>query len=165
MEEQVYVITMLVLNKPSVTSRVAGLFSGRGYNMESICGAPTHDPKISRITIKTKATPKIFIEIQAQLDRLIDVVKLRDMTSDEKAVKREMALVSVKGSQDLQKELVELVSSSNAKTISAGADSIIFEITGTEVEVDELIEKLAPFGIKKITRSGILALYREIEEA
>ncbi|MFT5728602.1 MAG: acetolactate synthase-1/3 small subunit [Desulforhopalus sp.] len=165
MEEQVYVITMLVLNKPSVTSRITGLFSGRGYNMESICGAPTHDPNISRITIKTKATPKIFIEIQAQLNRLIDVVKLRDMTSEEKAVKREMALVSVKGSEDLQKELIELVSSSNAKTISAGADSIIFEITGTEVEVDELIEKLAPFGIKKLARSGILALYRDLEEA
>jgi len=164
MEEQIYIITMLVLNKPSVTSRVTGLFSGRGYNLESICGAPTHDPNISRITIKTRATPKTFIEIQAQLNRLIDVVKLRDMTSDEKAVKREMALVSVKRSQDLQKELIELVSSSNAKTISAGADSIIFEITGTEVEVDELIEKLVPFGIKKLARSGILALYKELEE-
>ena len=68
MEEQSYVVTMLVANKPGVTSRVTGLFSGRGYNMESICGAPTHDPEVSRITIKTKATSDQFVEIQKQLD-------------------------------------------------------------------------------------------------
>ncbi len=165
MEEQVYVITMLVSNKPSVTSRVTGLFSGRGYNMESICGAPTHHPDVSRITIKTKATPDTFTEIQAQLNRLIDVVKLRDITLEEKAVKREMALVSVEASPERQKKLIDLVACSAAKTINEGADSIIFEITGTEREVNELIEKLNPYGIKKVARSGILGLYRELEEA
>ena len=95
MEEQDYILTMLVENKPSVTSRITGLFSGRGYNLESICGAPTHNPDISRITIKTRATEDQFIEIQKQLNRLIDVIKLRDMTMESKAVKREMALISV----------------------------------------------------------------------
>ncbi|MCP3888314.1 MAG: acetolactate synthase small subunit [Desulfobulbaceae bacterium] len=163
MEEQIYIITMLVSNKPSVTSRVTGLFSGRGYNMESICGAPTHDPEISRITIKTKATPETFIEIQAQLNRLIDVVKLRDMTLDEKAVKREMALISVVATPERQKELIDLVADSGAKTISEAEDSLIFEITGAEEEINALIDQLRPYGIKKVARSGILALYRELE--
>ena len=163
-EEQIYIITMLVSNKPSVTSRITGLFSGRGYSMESICGAPTHDPAVSRITIKTKANPDTFIEIQAQLNRLIDVIKLRDMTFEEKAVKREMALISVEASPKSQKELIDLVSPLKAKAINEGADSIIFEITGTEEEVDAVIEKLRPFGIRKVARSGILALYKDLED-
>ncbi len=163
-EEQDYILTMLVSNKPSVTSRITGLFSGRGYNMQSICGAPTHDPDISRITIKTKASPDTLVEIQAQLNRLIDVVKLRDMTLEEKAVKREMALISVEASTEGQKELIDLATPLRAKVLNEGADSIIFEITGTEDEVDALIEKLRPFGIRKVARSGILAIYRDLEK-
>ena len=108
MEEQFYVLTMLVANKPGVTSRVTGLFSGRGYNMESICGAPTHDPEISRITIKTKATADQYIEIQKQLERLIDVIKLRDMTIEKKAVRREMALISVAINPENRAELLQV---------------------------------------------------------
>ncbi len=162
-EEQNYILTMLVSNKPSVTSRITGLFSGRGYNMQSICGAPTHDPEISRITIKTKVNPDTLVEIKAQLNRLIDVVKLRDMTHEERAVKREMALVSVEASPDRQKELIELATTLSAKVLNEGTDSIIFEITGTEQEVDQLIENLRSFGVRKVTRSGILALYRDLE--
>jgi len=164
-EEQSYVITMLVENKPSVTSRITGLFSGRGYNMESICGAPTHDPNISRITIKTKATPHQFVEIQAQLNRLIDVIKLRDMTKDEKAVKREMALISVAITPQNRTELIQLVDVFHAKIVNAGIDSYIVEVTGTEDKVSALIELLRPLGIKKVTRSGTLALYKDLEES
>lgn len=163
--EQSYIITMLVENKPSVTSRVTGLFSGRGYNMESICGAPTHDPAISRITIKTKSTPSQFVEIQAQLNRLIDVIKLRDMTLDEKSVKREMALVSVGITAENRTELLQLVHIFNAAIVNAGVDSYIVEVTGTEDKVNSLIELLRPLGIKKVTRSGILALYKELEDS
>lgn len=164
-EEQSYVITMLVENKPSVTSRITGLFSGRGYNMESICGAPTHDPNISRITIKTKATPHQFGEIQAQLNRLIDVIKLRDMTQDDKAVKREMALISVAITPQNRTELIQLVDIFHGKIVNAGTDSYIVEVTGTEDKVSSLIELLRPLGIKKVTRSGILALYKDLEES
>jgi acetolactate synthase-1/3 small subunit len=163
-EEQSYIITMLVENKPSVTSRITGLFSGRGYNMESICGAPTHDPQISRITIKTKSTPDQFIEIQGQLNRLIDVIKLRDMTRDDKAVKREMALISVGITSKNRTELIQLVDIFNAEIVNAGADSYIVEVTGTEDKVSALIERLRPLGIKKVTRSGILALYKDLED-
>ena len=118
MEEQFYVLTMLVANKPGVTSRVTGLFSGRGYNMESICGAPTHNPEISRITIKTKATPDQYIEIQKQLERLIDVIKLRDMTNEKKAVRREMALISVAVTSENRSELLQVVEIFNGKAVS-----------------------------------------------
>ncbi|MBT8333832.1 MAG: acetolactate synthase small subunit [Deltaproteobacteria bacterium] len=164
MEKQFYVITMLVANKPGVTSRVTGLFSGRGYNMESICGAPTHDPEVSRITIKTKATADQFIEIQKQLNRLIDVIKLRDMTEEDKAIKREMALVSVEITPENRAELIQVADIFNAQIVNAGTDSYIVEVTGTEDKVNALIKLLQPLGIRKLTRSGILALYRELDE-
>lgn len=165
MEEQFYVLTMLVANKPGVTSRVTGLFSGRGYNMESICGAPTHDPEISRITIKTKATADQYIEIQKQLERLIDVVKLRDMTNEEKAVRREMALISVAITPENRSELLQVVEIFNGKVVNAGSDSYIVEVTGNEGKINAMVDLLRPLGIKKLTRSGILALYRELEDS
>ncbi len=165
MEEQSYILTMLVANKSSVTSRVTGLFSGRGYNMESICGAPTHDPEISRITIKTKASPDQLREIMTQLERLIDVVKLRDMTLDEKAVKREMALISVQVTPENRTEIIQTVELFHAKIVNAGTESYIVEVTGTEDKVNALIDLLRPLGIKKLTRSGILALYKELDDS
>ncbi|MEJ2136850.1 MAG: acetolactate synthase small subunit [Desulfofustis sp.] len=165
MEEQFYVLTMLVANKPGVTSRVTGLFSGRGYNMESICGAPTHDPEISRITIKTKATPDQYIEIQKQLERLIDVIKLRDMTNEKKAVRREMALISVAVTSENRSELLQVVEIFNGKVVNAGSDSYIVEVTGNEGKINAMVDLLKPLGIKKLTRSGILALYRELDDS
>ncbi|MFN2355050.1 MAG: acetolactate synthase small subunit [Desulfopila sp.] len=164
-EEQSYILTMLVENKPGVTSRITGLFSGRGYNMESICGAPTHDPNISRITVKTKSTPDQLMEIQGQLNRLIDVIKLRDMTQEEKSVKREMALISVGITRENRTELLHVTEMYNAKIVNAGADSYIVEVTGTEDMVNSLIELLRPLGIKKVTRSGILALYKNLDDS
>ncbi len=165
MEEQFYVLTMLVANKPGVTSRVTGLFSGRGYNMESICGAPTHNPEISRITIKTKATPDQYIEIQKQLERLIDVIKLRDMTNEKKAVRREMALISVAVTSENRSELLQVVEIFNGKVVNAGSDSYIVEVTGNEGKINAMVDLLKPLGIKKLTRSGILALYRELDDS
>ena len=113
------ILTMLVENEPGVTARVSGLFAGRGYNIESICGAPTATPKMSRITITTTAAPEQLEQIMKQLRRLINVIKVRDMTG-KKAVKREMALICVEAKPEME-----------------------------------------PMGIKKLARSGILALYRE----
>ena len=140
MEEQSFILTMLVANKPGVTSRVTGLFSGRGYNMESICGAPTHDPGVSRITIKTKATPDQYIEIQKQLNRLIDVYKLRDMTVEEQAIKREMALIGIELNPENRTEVIQVVEIFNAKIVNAGSDSYIIEVTGTEDKVNAMIK-------------------------
>lgn len=133
--------------------------------MESICGAPTHDPDVSRITIKTRATPEKFEEIRKQLNRLIDVIKLRDMTQEEKSVQREMALISMELVAETRSELARLVANCGAKIINESGDSFIIEVTGTEEEVNGLIEQLKPYGIKKLTRSGVLALYRELDES
>ena len=103
MEKEKYILTMLVENEPGVTARVSGLFAGRGYNIESICGAPTADPRISRITVTTTAYPEQLEQIQKQLRRLINVIKLRNMTGAE-AVKREMALICVKAQPENRAE-------------------------------------------------------------
>ena len=95
METQKYTITMLVENEPGVTARVSGLFASRSYNIETICGAPTANPDMSRITITTNATPEQMEQIMKQVRRLINVIKVRDMTGDN-AVRREMALICVK---------------------------------------------------------------------
>ncbi len=95
MKKNRYTLTMLVENEPGVTARITGLFAGRGYNIETICGAPTANPKMSRITITTLTSPLMLEQCMKQIKRLVNVIKLRDMTG-EKAVKREMALVCVK---------------------------------------------------------------------
>ncbi len=164
MEQQTYILTMLVANKPGVTSRITGLFSGRGYNMESICGAPTHDPEISRITIKTKATPDKLTEIINQLNRLIDVIKLRDMTLEERAIKREMALISVDSARKDAPGFLDVLEEAGAKIVNVANDSVIIEITGVEENINQLIENLRPYTIYKVSRSGVLALYRELEQ-
>ena len=155
-----YTLTMLVENEPGVTARITGLFAGRGYNIETICGAPTANPKMSRITITTLATPVMLEQIQKQIKRLVNVIKLRDMTG-EKAVKREMALICVKAKPEHQEQIKTLIGEFNGRMMDEGGLHFIFEVTGDEDTIDVLLEKLTPFGIKKLARSGVLALYRE----
>jgi len=93
MKKETYVLTMLVENEPGVTARVSGLFASRGYNIETICGAPTANPKMSRITISTQTNPDMLEQVMKQVRRLVNVIKVRDMTGEE-AVKREMAMIS-----------------------------------------------------------------------
>jgi acetolactate synthase I/III small subunit len=157
-----HIITMLVENVPGVTARVSGLFAGRGYNIETICGAPTADPDLSRITITTKANPAQLEMIIKQIRRLINVVKVRDMTG-EKAVKREMALICLKAKDQHRSEIQRIVQTFQAKIVDTGISHYIVEVIGGHDKVDALIRLLAPMGIKKVTRSGVLALYREPE--
>lgn len=157
-----HIITMLVENVPGVTARVSGLFAGRGYNIETICGAPTADPDLSRITITTKTSPVQLEMIIKQIRRLVNVVKVRDMTG-EKAVKREMALICVKAREEHRPEIQRIVQTFNARFVDTGITHYIVEVIGGHDKVDALIRLLAPMGIKKVTRSGVLALYREPE--
>ncbi len=155
-----YTLTMLVENEPGVTARITGLFAGRGYNIETICGAPTANPKMSRITITTHTNPLVLEQCMKQIKRLVNVIKLRDMTG-ENAVKREMALICVKAKPENQVKIKEIIAEFNGKMMDEGSHHYIFEITGDEDSIDLLLEKLAPYGIKKLARSGVLALYRE----
>ena len=162
MNKTKHILTMLVENEPGVTARVSGLFAGRGYNIETICGAPTADPEVSRITITTNESPEKLEQLMKQLRRLINVVKLRDMTS-EKAVKREMALICVKATPKNRPEILRITETFRGKVVDTGVSHYIIEVTGRQDKIDALIHLLEPMGIKKLARSGTLALYREPE--
>ena len=161
MNPEKHIITMLVENEPGVTARVSGLFASRGYNIETICGAPTANPKMSRITITTIVShPEQLEQIMKQVRRLINVIKVRDMTGEE-AVKREMAIICIKAEPADRTEIHRIVDTFRARIVDTGATHYIIEITGRQEKIDALIALLEPMGIKKVARSGILALYRE----
>ena len=160
MQADRHILTMLVENEPGVTARVSGLFAGRGYNIETICGAPTANPNMSRITICTKANPEQIEQIIKQLRRLINVIKVRNMTGST-AVKRELALICVKAQPKDRPEIQRIVETFRGRIVDTGVSHFIVEVTGGQDKVDALIQLLEPMGIKKLARSGLLALYRE----
>lgn len=160
MNDTKHVLTMLVDNKPGVLARVAGLFSGRGYNIETLVVAPTIDPEVSRITLTTQADRPVLEQIMKQLRKLVNVVKLRDLTGDE-AVKREMALICVKAKPEHRAEILRIVDIFRCKVIDVGLEHYIIEVSGSEDKVEALVNLLNPMGIKKIARTGPLALFRE----
>jgi len=160
MKEEKHIMTMLVDNQPGVLSRVVGLFSGKGFNIESLCTAPTMDPQVSRITIVTKANAPVIEQIEKQLRKLINVIKLRDMTGP-RAVKREMALICVHAKPEHRAEILRIVDIFRCKVVDTGLEHYIIEVTGDESKLAALINLLRPMGIQKLARSGALALYRE----
>jgi len=148
MEEKKHIMTMLVDNQPGVLSRVVGLFSGKGFNIESLCVAATMDPLVSRITIVSMANPPVIEQI------------LRDMTGD-RAVKREMVLICVRAKPEHRAEILRIVDIFRCKVVDVGLEHYIMEVTGDQGKLTALINLLKPLGIEKIARSGSLALYRE----
>jgi len=160
MDEEKHILTMLVDNQPGVLSRVVGLFSGRSYNIESLCVAPTVDPLISRITLVTKANLPELEQIEKQLRKLVNVIKLRDL-SGKNAVKREMALICVIAKPENRAEILRIVDIFRCKVVDIGTEHYIIEVSGNEDKISALINLLIPMGIKKIARSGSLALFRE----
>ena len=151
---------MLVDNEPGVLSRVVGLFSARGYNIESLVVAPTIDPLVSRITLVTNANLPEIEQIEKQLRKLINVIKLRDL-SGKNAVKREMALICVKAKPENRAEVLRIVSIFRCKVVDTGLEHYIIEVSGNEDKINAFINLLKPMGIKKIARTGALALFRE----
>ncbi len=160
MKEEKHVFTMLVDNEPGVLSRVVGLFSGRGFNIDSLVVAETMDPKVSRITILTKADKLVLEQIEKQLNKLINVIKIRDVTGPE-AVKREMALICVNAKSEHRAEILRIVDIFRCKVVDVGLEHYIIEVTGDEGKITALLNLLKPMGIKKIARTGPLALLRE----
>ena len=160
MEAEKHIMTMLVDNQPGVLSRVVSLFSGKGFNIESLVTAPTMDPQVSRITITTKANPPVIEQIEKQLRKLINIVKLRDMTGP-KAVKREIALICVKAKPEHRAEILRIVDIFRCKVVDIGLEHFILEVTGDEAKIAALLNLLKPMGIQKLARTGPLALYRE----
>lgn len=153
-------MTMLVDNQPGVLSRVVGLFSGRGYNIESLCVAPTIDPLVSRITLVTKANLPAIEQIEKQLRKLINVIKLRDLSGKE-AVHREMALICVRAKPENRAEILRIVDIFRCKVVDIGLEHYIIEVSGSTDKLNALVNLLKPMGIKKIARTGAVALFRE----
>lgn len=160
MDEEKHILTMIVDNEPGVLSRIVGLFSARGYNIESLCVAPTIDPEVSRITLVTKANLPELEQIEKQLRKLINVIKLRDL-SGKNAVKREMALVCVKAKPEQRAEILRIVDIFRSKVVDTGLEHYIIEVSGNEDKLNAFINLLKPMGIKKIARTGAVALFRE----
>ena len=160
MTEEKHIFSMLVDNQPGVLSRVVGLFSGRGFNIESLCVAETMEPHVSRITIVTKANSPVIEQIEKQLNKLINVIKIRDLTGP-KSVKREMALICVQAKAEHRAEILRIVDIFRCNVVDIGLKHYIIEVTGDEGKIKAILNLLKPMGIKKIARTGIMSLFRE----
>lgn len=157
-----HVLSVLVANKPGVLARVSGLFSRRGYNIDSLAVGPTTDPETSRITIVVKGDDIILEQISKQLNKLIDVVKIIDLSSSDTPIERELTLIKVSTttSQSSRSEIIELCDIFRAKIVDVAAKSVTVEMTGSDGKITSLVELLSKFGIIEIARTGKIALAR-----
>lgn len=157
---QKHTISLLVDNEPGVLSRVAGLFSGRGFNIESLCVAETMDPSVSRITLVTRGDDAVAEQIKKHLNKLINVIKLYDLTGTE-YVDREMALIKVKAKAEHRPEILRIVDIFRCKVVDVSPSHYTIEVTGTAEKLSAILGLLKPMGIKEIARTGAIALARE----
>jgi acetolactate synthase-1/3 small subunit len=151
------IIGILLENHSGALSRVAGLFSSRGYNITSLTVAETDDPTISRMTIVVDGEANILEQIVKQLNRLIDVIKVIEMVEND-YVERELVLVQVDSTKSTRHEIIELASMYNAKIASVSQSAITLEIAGAKRTVDDFVALIKPYGIRELVRSGTLAL-------
>ncbi len=157
---QKHTVSLLVDNEPGVLSRVTGLFSGRGFNIESLCVAETMDPAVSRITLVTLGDDAIAEQIKKQLNKLINVVKVHDLTGT-KYVGREMALIKVSAKSGSRAEILRIVDIFRCKVVDVSPTHYTIEVTGTADKLEAILSLLKPMGIKEIARTGAIALGRE----
>ena len=159
-----HTIAVLVDNEPGVLARVIGLFSGRGYNIESLTVAETdHQGHLSRITIVTAGTDQVIDQIKHQLDRLIPVHRVIDLTVQGESLERELALVKVAGKGDARVEALRLAAAFGARTLDATLTSFVFELTGTTEEIERFLRLMAGVGMVEVSRTGIAAMARGAE--
>ena len=156
-----HTLTVLVDNEAGVLARVVGLFSGRGYNIESLTVAEV-DPmaRTSRITIVTSGTPQVVEQIEAQLRRLVVTHKVTNWTSQEAGIEREMALVKVAGTGEKRVEALRMADAFRARPVDTTHTSFVFEITGNPAKIDSFIELMRPLGLVDISRTGVAAISR-----
>ena len=154
-----HTISVLVENEFGVLSRVSGLFSGRGFNIESLCVAETIDPQISRMTIVTCGNEKILEQIEKQLNKLINVIKVVDHSCGE-SVERELVLIKVCAEPEARAEVLRIVDIFRGKVVDVAPKTYTVEVTGSEGKIAAIIEMLKPLGIKEIARTGKIAMGR-----
>jgi len=156
-----HTISVLVENEFGVLSRVSGLFSGRGFNIESLSVAPTLDPSISRMTIVTSGDETILEQINKQLNKLIDTIKVIDFTGEEMpCVERELALIKVTAEEGTRAEVMRIADIFRARVIDVTARSYVIEVMGAPAKIEAITELLRPIGIKELVRTGPVVLAR-----
>ena len=156
-----HTLAVIVDNEPGVLARIAGMFSGRGYNIESLTVSETeHEKHISRITIVTTGTNAVIEQIKSQLERLVPVHRVVDLTIQGEAIERELCLVKVVGEGDHRVEALRLASAFGARTLDATLSSFVFELTGTTDEIERFIALMTAVGLSEVSRTGIAAMSR-----
>ncbi|MEO0633548.1 MAG: acetolactate synthase small subunit [Pseudomonadota bacterium] len=156
-----HTLAVLVENEPGVLARVIGLFSGRGYNIESLTVAEVdHQGHLSRITIVTQGTPQVIEQIKAQLGRIVSVHDVHDLTVEGASVERELAMFKVTGKGDKRVEALRLADIFRANVVDSTLESFIFEITGAPEKIDAFADLMRPLGLTEVARTGVAALPR-----
>lgn len=156
-----HTLAILVDNEAGVLARVIGLFSGRGYNIESLTVAEVdHEGHLSRITIVTRGTPAVIEQIKAQLGRIVPVHEVHDLTVEGPSVERELALFKVAGQGDKRIEALRLAEIFRANVVDSTLESFVFEMTGTSEKIDAFADLMRPLGLIEMARTGIAALSR-----
>jgi acetolactate synthase-1/3 small subunit len=158
---ETHTLSVLVDNEPGVLARVIGLFSGRGYNIDSLTVSETeHERHLSRITIVTRGTPMVIEQIKNQLDRLVPVHRVIDMTVAGPHIERELAMVKVRGKGEHRMEALRLADAFRARVIDASTESFVFEITGASEKIESFVALMIPLGLVEVSRTGIVAIGR-----
>ncbi|MEL6608410.1 MAG: acetolactate synthase small subunit [Pseudomonadota bacterium] len=161
--EERHTLAVIVENEPGVLARVIGLFSGRGYNIESLTVAEVdHEGHRSRITVVTTGTPQIITQIIAQLGRIVSVHEVHDLTVEGPSVERELALLKVTGEGDKRVEALRLADIFRASVVDSTLDSFVFEITGAPEKIDAFADLMRPLGLGEVARTGVAALARGV---
>jgi len=155
-----HTISVMVRNQSGVLARIAGLFSARGYNIDSLCVAQTHDPDYSCMTIVSEGDEKVLEQVTKQLNKLIDVLKVNDF-HEQDCIIRELALVKVNSTATTRSEIMQLVDIFRAKIIDVSLKTLTIEATGPEAKIKAMIDLLRPFGIKEIVQTGRVAMARK----
>jgi acetolactate synthase-1/3 small subunit len=157
-----HTIALLVENKFGAFTRIAGLFAAKGYNIDSLSVGPTEEQGVSRMTVVTHGDDQIIEQIIKQLNKLIDTIKVVDLTF-ESFVERELALVKVQSTSDTRSEIMQVAEIFRAKVVDISPKTLTLEATGSQPKVDAIISMLKPFGIKELARTGRVALKREFQ--
>lgn len=156
-----HTIAVLVDNEPGVLARVIGLFSGRGYNIESLTVAEVNpDERLSRITVVTSGTPMVIEQIKAQLSRLVPVHKVHDLTAEGPHVERELVLVKVASTGEKRVEALRIADVFRARAVDSTNESFVFEVTGAQEKLNAFINLMKPLGLVDVSRTGVVAISR-----
>ena len=159
-----HTLAVIVDNEPGILARIAGLFTARGYNIESLTVSEiTDDRAVSRITIVTSASAHVMEQIIAQLERLVPVHKVTDLTLRGRSIERELAMIKVSGKGEMRAEALRLAEAFKAKVVDATTESFIFELTGAPAKIDDFLEIMRPLGLVELARTGVAAITRGAE--